>query len=164
MINDNVLPLWDVRVTICVLTWIISPSVAYAVKVEYFGGIWAGEYDEGNISRGNTYCIVLLLLSAFVSARTPFLQSKPPWTFQTLNNDQGLYDIFPWKEQKKPREVTNKCFYNPTINFRAIFIGYFMSRGGWLFRNNPRLCQYLSSYDFYWKEAKSAEKKPAREF
>ena len=29
-------------------------------------GILAGEYDEGNMGRGNIYCIVLLKLSAIV--------------------------------------------------------------------------------------------------
>ena len=33
-----------------------------------------------------------------------------------------------------------------------------MSRGEQLSRNNPRLCKYLLSYDFHWKEAKLAEK------
>ena len=52
-------------------------------------GISAGKYDEGNMSRGNMYYICLLLLLLFFQPRTHLLQSKPPPTSQTLNNDEG---------------------------------------------------------------------------
>ena len=52
-------------------------------------GISAGTYDEGNMSRGNMYYICLLLLLLFFQPRTHLIQSKPPPTSQTLNNDEG---------------------------------------------------------------------------
>ena len=62
--------------------------------------------------RGNIYCIVLLLLSLF-QPPTPLLQSvlqlKPLPTFQTVNNNEGLCNIFPQKEERKPSKVKNKC-------------------------------------------------------
>ena len=62
--------------------------------------VWAGEYEQGNTSRVNIYCIVLLYLSAIVSTPHSLLQSKPPQTFQTVNNDQGLCNI-PLKRTKE---------------------------------------------------------------
>ena len=46
-------------------------------------GIWAGVYDEGNMSRRNIYCIVLLLLSANVSA------PHSPVTIKAATNFSG---------------------------------------------------------------------------
>ena len=44
-------------------------------------GISAGKYDEGNMSRGNSYCIVFLLLLLLLFQRgAPLLQSKPSST------------------------------------------------------------------------------------
>ena len=52
-------------------------------------GISAGKYDEGNMSRGNMYYIFLLSLLLLFQPRTHLLQSKPPPTSQTVNNDEG---------------------------------------------------------------------------
>lgn len=72
-------------------------------------GIWAGEY---------ICCIVLLYLSAIASAPHSF------HTFQKVNNDQGLCNILPWKEQRKPRQVTNKFIWHLSISMHLV-VGQF---------------------------------------
>ena len=47
------------------------------------------------------YSIILLLLSAIVSARTPLLQSKPRPAFQTVGNWRGVYNLIPSKNKEK---------------------------------------------------------------
>ena len=67
-------------------------------------GIWAGVYDEEEISIALfCYCYQLLFQPC-----TPLLQSKPPPTFQAVSNNEGLRNIFPKKEQRKPSKVKNK--------------------------------------------------------
>ena len=46
-------------------------------------------------------CIVLLLLSAIVSAHTPLLQSKPPPPFQSVNKIQGLCTVYSSAKNKE---------------------------------------------------------------
>ena len=61
-------------------------------------GIWAEEHDEGNMNGQGKYmlhCFVIVISYYFSPA-----QSKPTPSFQAVNNNEELCNIFPYKEQK----------------------------------------------------------------
>ena len=48
------------------------------------------------------------------------LQEKQPPTFQTVNNNEGLRNIFPWKEQRKPSKVKNNLRYRGASSWNEL--------------------------------------------
>ena len=82
--------------------------------------VWGGEYEQGNIYVA-LFCHIYKLL---LQPDTPLSHSKLSATFQKVNNDQGLCNILPWKEQRKPIQVTNKFIWYLSISMYPV-VGQF---------------------------------------
>ena len=59
------------------------------------------------------------VISYCLSPELP-LQEKQPPTFQTVNNNEGLRNTFPWKEQRKPSKVKNNLRYRGASSWNKL--------------------------------------------
>ena len=95
-------------------------------------GIWAGKYDEGNMSRRKIYCILFVIVTAIVQPRTPLWQSKPSPAFQTVYNNEEICLFFPLKrtkETEKSKKIYEKKSWPtfvPTPNYTKFFFSLFL--------------------------------------
>ena len=75
-------------------------------------GTWAGDK--------HLYSFVWILLTA-IQPHTPLLQSKPSPKFQTVKYNEGLYNIMPQKEQRKPSKVKIRLLTNDSLSSQLRF-------------------------------------------
>ena len=59
------------------------------------------------------------VISYCLSPELPLQEEQPP-TFQTVNNNEGLRNTFPWKEQRKPSKVKNNLRYRGASSWNKL--------------------------------------------
>ena len=66
------------------------------------------EYEAANMSRGNVYCIYVIVTGIVSAPPSPVtIKLNLPPTFQTVSNDEGLCSFFPLKRTKETDQVEN---------------------------------------------------------
>jgi len=71
------------------------------------------------MSRGHAYifhCLNIVNSYNLFQPHTPLFQSKPSPNFQTVNYNEGLCNIFPQKEQRKPSKVKIRLLIFPILS------------------------------------------------
>ena len=74
------------------------------------------KHVEGNMSRGHEYifhCLNIVNSYNLFQPHTPLFQSKPS---PTVNYNEGLCNIFPQKEQRKPSKVKIRLLTFPILS------------------------------------------------
>ena len=63
-------------------------------------GILAGKYEAKNMSRGNVYCIFVIVTAIVSAPHSPVtIKLNLPPTFQTVRNNEGLCSFFLLKKK-----------------------------------------------------------------
>ena len=66
-------------------------------------GILAGKYEATNMSRGNVYCIFVIVTAIVSAPHSPVtIKLNLPPTFQTVRNNEGLCSFFLLRQKRKP--------------------------------------------------------------